>query len=459
MTNERGEFELTAQQQRRSMNFALLTTSATIVGAGCIAGNVLNLLCLKLGAGELFLGALSFATAAPMVCRVLTMSAVEKIGKRRVLLLWHSVAIVFVIPFLFLPVLVEHWPARASLALILIATSLRNISNSLGTTGWFPLLQDIVPSEITGRFFARMRSTWQSANLITIIFAAWLLGDEPDWWKFELLFVIALIAYLIRSAAFIPMVEKPPMPDQVRHGSILSRFTEIFSKKQLRPLIVYISFYMFAAAVSEPFKIKLLNDLGYSSGFILAATAMVSVGAIISLRFWGRLADRFGNRAIFSISHIGMIISTALWIMMEKSTFGSVLVFALFLFWSIFNSGNGIAQTRYILHAVPSNKQNDINIIMIISNLTMAVAPLFGGLFLVLTKNYSFDSGALSLNNYHIMFIISAVLFAVPHSLRRGLKLKKETPTTQVLAVVMRPIRNIFGPFVRLRKKPPNQND
>ena len=43
--------------------------------------------------------------------------------------------------------------------------------------------------------------------------------------------------------------------------------------------------------------------------------------------------------------------------MVKPSLFGNILIFLLYFFWGIFVSGNGIAQTRYMLHAVPAHRQ------------------------------------------------------------------------------------------------------
>jgi MFS family permease len=448
MTEQQAGFELTDTQRHRSMNFAILIASCTAVAESASAGNILTLVSLKLGAQELFIGALSFFALAPSLFGVFTMAAIERMGKRRVLVLWHSIASIFFIPFLLLPVLNRYWSAKACLAVILIAVLLKSISNALATTGWLPLLQDIIPKDITGRFFAKLGTCWQSAGLVTIAFASWLLGKQPDWWKFQLLFGIALVGYIARAASITQMSERPPLPHRTSRRSIISRVIDFLGERELRFLMLYICFYMFAAMVCEPFKIKMLKDLGYSDGFILAVTVMLNLGAIISLHFWGRLADRFGSRAIFGISHIGMIVSTFMWVMVGKSAFDSILVFILYIFYSIFHNGNGIAQTRYILHAVPSNKQNYINIINMATIFSWAVAPLLGGLFLTFTKNHSFHSSAATPENYRILFITAAALFIIPHLLRRKLELKKDTPTMHVIAFVTRPLRNLFGPFV-----------
>ena len=67
MENEAAKFELTAAQQHRSMNVAIVAASVSVIAAWCFGGNVLTLVCLKLGAGEMFLGFLSFAAVVLIV--------------------------------------------------------------------------------------------------------------------------------------------------------------------------------------------------------------------------------------------------------------------------------------------------------------------------------------------------------------------------------------------------------
>ncbi len=442
------------------MNFAIIGAVHAIIGATCfggqtlaVGGNVLVLAALKLGASEMFLGLLSSAMLSTWVFRIFTMSAVEKYGKRRILIFWKMLSTLCIVPLFFLPAIVERFSGELCLLILLTVTFVRGATYALGNTGWFPLLQDIVPRQLTGRFFATMRTSWQTAGLVTLFVAAWFLGRDPEWWKFQILFIVAFAAYMIRALTVFGMVENPPVPGAAKKVSIFTRFREVLTQKELRRLVLYISAYMIAATIAEPFKIKLLKDLGYGYGFILGATAMISLGAIVSLRYWGKLADRFGNHWIFTVSHIGIGVSTLLWIFIGKDTLSTFFVLALFFFWSVFSSGNRIGQTRYILHAVPSNKQNQINVINVIANFVMGVAPLLGGLFLRLTRGYKFESAVFGFSNYQILFIISAVLFVVPHLLCGKIRQKADASTMEVVAVVAHPLLNIFGPFMRISKK------
>jgi len=439
--------------RRRNMSLVIACAVFGVAGATCISINILSLVAIKLGAGNIYLGLLSASVTAPLVLGIFSMRAIEKYGKLKVLIPWTATATVLVTLYLTIPHIAQNYRPVVALSALFIIQILINICGSIGNTAWFPLLKDTTPVRLTGRFFAKLRTSWQSASVITVIGIAIFLGKESAWWKFEIIFAAAFVFLLIRTILLFFIQEKPPQPHHVSNQTIIERFKEVYKIKQLRYCIIYLGCYSFLAAAPEPFKIKMLKHLHFSSGFILAATSMFGAGAIISLRFWGKLADKFGNRAIFSISHIGMIVTTILWLVVDDNIFSRAMVFILYFSFGIFHSGNGIAQTRYVLHAVPDSKQNYINIVNFSTFAFISIAPIITGLLLTVTKNLHFSSGAINLNNYHLMFIVIGSLFIVPHILRRNLRVGKESSTSNVVAFVVRPLRNIFGPFKRINKK------
>ncbi len=439
------------------MTCAVIASMAFLVGLSCLDGSVLTLLAIKLGAQEFFIGLINFVLPAALIFSLLTISAMEKFGKKKILIIGFAFAAFFIVPLFSLPYINHHFHIYVGLALLFTVTALRAVANSMGGVGWFPILQDFVPSKITGKFFANMRTFWQSAWLVSLLCIAYLLRkDDPQWWRFQIVFAVGAIAYIIRVFAIMPMSQKHINTHKTKPSAIRHRFKNAFAQPSIRIFLLYLFFYFVAASMAEPFKIKLLKDFGYGYGFILAANASVCLGAIISLRFWGKIADRFGNRSVFSISHVGMITVSLLWILVEPSNFGSFLVFVLYFASSIFNSANGIAQTRYMLHSVPADKQYFMNIIQVVAGCAMAVGPLLAGIFLANTESLSLHSGDVTLNNYCLLFIFTACLFAIPHTLRKKLRMKKEAPTLEVLAIIARPVRNIIGPFLSIKRNNKN---
>jgi len=450
VAEERVGMEMSAEDRRRSMRWAIVFAVVSLVGITSISESVLALAALKLGAGEIYLGALSLVTFAPLVCSVFTMPLVEYRGKRRLLIRCALVSSFFVLPLLALPVLAARWPAEWCLALMMGCVLLRQGIDALGFSGWFPILQDIVPAEEIGRFFGKMRVSWQTAAFAVLIISAWFLGKDPAWWKFQVVFGVGVVALFARTVTLLPLAENPPVKTQAERSSLRSIFGGLLSKRSLRDLMIYIIVYAVGISITEPFKIKLMKDFGYSDGFILAAVSMMNLGAVLSLPYWGRLADRFGNRAIFSISHVGMIAVMVGWLAVDKSTFGGGLIIGLYLLQSVFFSGNGIAQTRYIMHVVPMTKQSYITLLSLGTVVMRGLAPLLGGCFLKLAEPLPVIGG---ISHYDMLFLLAAVFFWAAHKRRRRLGLQKDTPTNEVIAFVTRPVLEMFGAFVRLGRR------
>ncbi|OHB54288.1 MAG: hypothetical protein A2Y07_01755 [Planctomycetes bacterium GWF2_50_10] len=426
------------QTRRLSMKAVIISSVASLVAATCGAGNIFSLAAIKLGAGELYLGIFNFLSIAPFLLGLCTMSAIEIYGKRKIIIKWYWLSAVFFAPILLLPLAASYWPAWACLAMLAAANASRNAAIALGSTGWFPILQDIVPRRLTGRFFARLRTTWQSASTLSLLAAALVLWKFPSWLGFEIVFLIAFAGEIARNLPLPWMAENPPLPNPVCM-TVWQRLREFAADSTMRHYSLYLTFYFLASMAMEPFKIKLLSDLGYSSGVILASTAMVGIGAILSLSLWGKIADKFGNRAIFGITHIGMIVSTAAWVFVwPSSTWAILYVCGLYLFWSAFNSGVNLAMTNYMLRVVPREKQNFLTFILLVQRMVTAVAPLLAGLVLEFTPALKFRIASLPLSIYDLLFIACAALFLVPHFMRKKLKAPTDTPTANVITKLAR---------------------
>ncbi|AQT70015.1 sugar (Glycoside-Pentoside-Hexuronide) transporter [Anaerohalosphaera lusitana] len=439
------------------MSCAKIYALSQVIGFTCVGTNTLSLVAIKLGAGEVVLGLLSMMMISTLVFRVFTMSAVEKYGKKHVIILWQGIAIVCCVPFLIIPFVAEKWAKEVTLGILLVTVFARVATASMGNTGWFPFLQDIVPRRITGRFFASLRMTWQTANLITLLAISWFLGKDAAWWKFEVVFVVAILAYTVRIISMIPTTENPPKGKDAVTPKLRERFGEIFSNRKLLGLTGFVTSYWIAATMATPFKIKYLKNLDYGDGFIIAATAMISAGAVVSLWAWGKLADRFGNRSLLGLCHLGLPVVTGLWVLVGPQS--HIFVLALFLGWSVFNSGAGIAMIRLLMHNIPQEKQNQINVINVIGNFFMGLAPLAAGVFISSLDGVDIRLGVTDMGHYHVFFLVSAALFAVPYFASMAVRNERESSTREMMVVVTRPLLSMVGPVVKINGRKPFEKD
>ncbi|MHC4998705.1 MAG: MFS transporter [Planctomycetota bacterium] len=448
-----GRLVIRAAHRRGSIRAAIFTSITHTLGATCLLGGTLQLYAISQGADDLFLGLLACAVWMGAPFLLIGMSLMRRYGKRRILILWTgilpavSLAIVVVLPF------VGHmgWLSnRLILYLLIAAVLVRSITDSIGGAGWFPLMQDNVPSRIAGKFFGIFRMYWQSCVLLATLLMAWFLGKEPDWWKFCVIFAVGELAFIIKIYFLHQLKEKPIENQTTAPPSTWRAVRRALTDPRMRYFLGYTLIYNIAAFMCLPFQIKSLKSLGYGDGFILFATSMISLGAIVSLRYWGRLADRFGNRPVFNFSHLGIMVAIASWLLVGNNLFSAIFVFVLYGLWSIFQSANGIAQTRYMMQAVPETDQSAIVVIHAVSFFSIGLAPLIGGLCLRLLSEVQIDSGAIQMNRYHLLFVFSALLISVPHWMHKHFQVDHESSAYAVFAIVTRPLRTLFGSFIVL---------
>ena len=451
-----GRFVIRSAHRRRSIRAAIFTAMLHTIGCTCLLGSALQLYCLSLGADDLYLGLLNFAIWAGAPFLLLGMTLMRRFGKRRILTLWAGVMPAICMAFVaFLPLMGRiGWISSAwILYWLLAAAALRSITDSIGGAGWLPVLQDNVPSRITGKFFGTFRMYWQSSVMVSLLLIAWFLGSEPAWWKFCTVFAIGEVCFILKIFFLKQLKEKPISRQSDAFPSSWGVLKRAVADHNMRHFLGYILLYNVATFMCLPFQIKYLKDLGYSAGYIVAATSMVSVGAILSLRFWGKLADRFGNRSIFGVSHIGIMVVLAGWILVGDNAFSAVFIFVLYVGWSIFQSANSIAQTRHMFHTVPETDQSNLVIINAFISLSVAIAPLASGLFLHLSADWHLESGGLSVNNYHMLFLLASALVLIPHRICKKFQNNVETSAAEVFVVITRPLRMMFGAFVSFPTK------
>jgi MFS family permease len=453
---KKGRFVLRSAQRRRSIRAAIFTAMSHTIGAACLLTGTLQLFSLNLGADDLFLGLLTCSVWAGAPFLLAGLPLMRRFGKRRILVFWAGIMPAICTAAMAITPFAGHYQwltNRRILILLLVASLMRSVSDNIGAAGWFPVLHDNVPSRITGKFFGIFRMYWQFSGLLATLLIAWFLGSDPAWWKFSVVFVFGQFCF-IAKIHFLRQLKEKPIPSQTENPPHpLKVLYQAITIRKSRYFLAYILLYNIAVFMPLPFQIKYLNELGYSDGYIIAANSMIGIGALLSLRFWGKLADRFGNRSVFTISHIGMMITLLGWLLVDNNAFSAVFVFILYVFWSIFQSANGIAQIRYMFHSVPEHDQSHMVIINVFISLSVALAPLSGGLFLWLASGWNFQSGALSFNHYHMLFIICSLIIIIPHNMRQHFSIGNESSTSEVFVLVTRPLRMMFGSFASFKQK------
>lgn len=301
--------------------FAAVFESAT---TGLLLSNFL----LQLGASSVEIGILS---AIPMLVNFLQPLGAY-IADRTTSRHWYNLGIFGASRLLWmvLVVAIVSGPEHTNRQLLewTLATVLgASVLAAFATSNWFSWMAAVVPHRLRGRYFGFRNSATSLVTLLGVpvmglFVSAW--GDNPILGYGVVLF-LAVLAGIISLAYQFLMVDvnpqvygKDPEIDRVKDQK--EKTTTDFVPSVLKDpnflmFIVYFSVWTFAVNLSAPFfNVYLLKDLNLDVNLVTIYSSLSSGANLLLLMFWGKLADRWGNRPLLIAVGLVVAVTPLLWL-------------------------------------------------------------------------------------------------------------------------------------------------
>ncbi|MDD5289441.1 MAG: MFS transporter [Dehalococcoidales bacterium] len=280
-----------------STGFSSLTTSTFLVAFA-----------LALGANNFQIGVLASIPFITDLFQIPAVWLVEKLRQRKaiVLVTWLVSQLLW-IPIALIPIVMEI-PGAGAISILLGLMALRGILNALTNCGWNSWMRDLVPRNIFGRYFARRLSLATSVAVVLGLSAGYFL----DYWNageggavgYSFVLLIGLVFFGLASPALMAFIPEPVMPPAT--GPCLSfskTITTPLREPNYRHFMKFLTFWGFASNMAIPFfAVFMLNQLNLALFTVIALTIVSEVFIVISLRFWGPCADRFGSKTVLQLS-------------------------------------------------------------------------------------------------------------------------------------------------------------
>lgn len=293
----------------------------------------------------LFLGACAQLVTPPVIDRTRS--------RKRLILQGAAVQMAAWLPMiaaLFAPKPLGFW-------LLLGGFSLYFVSVHFTVPAWMSVMGDLVPRETRGRYFGWRNSMALLLQLLSATTAGvglWIYekaGHEAH--GFLVLFVGSLLARGV-STYYLWRMAEPPYQQKDEDRFTLWQFLRRLPESNFAKFSLFVACLNaashFAGCLFIPYW---RNDLGYSYWELMAAMTAVLVIQIPSLLFWGRVADRYGNKRVLKATSLGIAVLPAMWLVSGN------IVFAIFMqFWSGFWwSGFSQSVSNFLLDAVTPAKR------------------------------------------------------------------------------------------------------
>ena len=232
------------------------------------------------------------------------------------------------------------------------------IGTAMSFSNWFALLHPLIPQQIRGRFFGRLRLTWQGFGFLFSLLVFYLLEQNPGLEVYHWVLGFLVLFLMVRIPIFwsIPEVEKSSPSKE----SFFQALVKVLRIPGYLPFCAYCFIIMlFTGACPMIFSLLEKDVLGFSDDRIVLIGNLMALGGMLGFVLGGRMVDRFGTKYVFLCCHFGF--SAVLLLVLTR---GILMISPLFLMalltgaFGMIQAASGIAMTSETLSLITSENKS-----------------------------------------------------------------------------------------------------
>jgi len=357
---------------------------------------------LALGANNAEVGILNsipnfFAT----ILQIFAGKYIEKRGRKKVAV---NLSIIQRFTWLFIAIIpLIFFEQRLWLFILLVTISYALLS--FASTAWSAWIGNIVPEKIRGSFFGK-RNTIQSAlSFFTTLLGGWILGLTNNLIGFSLVFFIAFVFGLIAYSYLIKIPEVSIEGKHNKNALNVLGFVKKFKKyRNFYPFTIHMSLMSFAVNIASPFfTVYMLNVLKVGYEWYAIVIAVEVLMRIFMQTYWGRISDKYGDRAVLIICNILIVFYPFCWFFVTNP----FQIIFISIFSGIGWAGFDLASFNYLLDVTPPDERPSyISRYKIFTGMALFLGALAGGFLAQYSSNLIF----LWFRGLQIVFLASFIL-------------------------------------------------
>ena len=323
------------------------------------------------------------------------------------------------------------------------------LANAVCGVAWSASMSELVPLGIRGKFFGTRTMLFGFWTLVVVLGAGKLVDHyENSLTVFGALFCLAAASRMMGMYFLMRMKFPASVTERRPQVSPLSTFTEVFRDVNFVRLLLFTGLFGMCLYLGNPFySVYVLKQLPMTVGDLTTLTTLSTLGGLVSLRAWGRLSDRFGNKPIMLTSALTWLITAAVsWLFSGPRHYGHL--YANYFLTGFMMAGfQQLGQFNLMIKMVPAeNKAHYISVYFSFTNMLIALGPLLGG---VILNGLPADVGNFlgqPLTRYHVLIVGSLALCLLSLHLLQTVREPAERPVKE-LVLVMKNMRE-FNPIL-----------
>lgn len=431
----------------RSMQYSVWEGALAGIFAVFIGGVLLTGFALSLGANEFVIGLIAAIQAGANLMQLRAFRLLERRGNRkRMSVVFAAASRLVWVPICVVVFLTLEPIASYRIWIFVALFALSAVLGIFSLVPWISWLVDLVPQRVRGRFFAQRNLAGGAVGILLGIAA----GKFIDLWKEHHIgpdsygFVVLIAFGMIFGLWAVVMQNKmhePPFPKPEIQPSYWESIRIPFQDENFRQLFRFRIFYDISMGIAGAFYgVYMLEQAKLSFTFVATMAMLSTLTNLLSLKPWGKVLDKYGNKPILGICIIGKMIFALLWVFTSP---GTIWLYVLIHLFGVFDGGNTIAIPNLIYKIAPPDKRaNYIAVDGTVVGVAATIAPLVGGGLAILYSHWQLDLGWLRLEHLHFLFLTAAILRIGTFFFLNNVTEPESKSVTHVIKVIV-PIRGV----------------
>lgn len=347
-------------------------------------GAFLVAMALLMGASNFQIGLLAALPTFTNLFQVVSIWLVRRLNNRRVVTVFSSV--LARLPLIIIGATAFLAPHSGADVLIFFLL-FYYLFGSIAGPSWNSWMKDLVPEKSLGRYFAKRTTYTQGLNIVLSLAVAFSIDyvkihfPERELSAYGVMFISGGLIGLF--GAIILMQVREPI-SQMSKANFFILFKKPLQDGNFQRLLVFNSAWTFSLNLATPFfTVFMMKSLGLSLTYIIGLNIVSQLFSILTVRTWGKFADRYSNKTIIAISAPLYILVIIAWCFVGIYTHmyaNVILLVVIHMFTGMALAGVNLSITNLGLKLAP---KEDAIVYLSARNMLLSffgsIAPLVGG--------------------------------------------------------------------------------
>ena len=377
--------ELSEQDVERAIHAFSRDGYCSTAMAALQGGPILSAFAVAIGASNYEIGLIATIAFVGQFMLLPGLFLVNVFPKRRALnFIAAGISRLIWLPMILMPVLFIDQGVTFFLQWYLISM----LFGSLSSPAWNSWLRDILPHNRLGSIVSKRLFV----STTIAVFCTLISGYSIDLWKqffpkhpnlvYSLLFFFGLV-FGLRGIFYIANMPETNMKID-KKDPIYKQLKDPIQDANFSKLLMYTGTWTFAVNLAGPFfVVYMLNRIHLSVFWVTLLTVVSQLANITFVRIWGRLADKYSNKSVLSVSTLFFLISVAGWCfttLPERYPLTMPLLFLIHILSGAATAGVSLATTNISLKlAHPHRAHVYMAVFGLVGTIAGAIAPMLGG--------------------------------------------------------------------------------